>query len=82
MGIAVYRMEGLPLRAPLLLLSQLAAGVLLYGIFSLVFQRDTLGELRDFYKDKKGKSMSTTKRARSSAFARSAITTQSTWSRR
>lgn len=55
MGIAVYRMEGLPLRAPLLLLSQLAAGVLLYGIFSLVFQRDTLGELRDFIRTRREK---------------------------
>ena len=55
MGIAGYRMEGLPLRAPLLLLSQLAAGVLLYGIFSLVFQRDTLGELRDFIRTRREK---------------------------
>ena len=36
-----------PPRAPLLLLSQLAAGVLLYGLLSLVFQRETLAELRN-----------------------------------
>jgi len=39
--------EGIALRAPLLLLSQLAAGVLLYGLLSLVFQRETLAELRN-----------------------------------
>ena len=55
MGAAVYRMEGIALRAPLLLLAQLAAGVLLYGGFSLVFQRDTLRELWDFIRTRREK---------------------------
>ena len=48
MGVLVYRMERLPLSAPLLLLSQLAAGIVCYGVLAALFQRDMLRYLRNF----------------------------------
>ena len=48
MGVLVYRMERLTLSAPLLLLSQLAAGIVCYGVLAALFQRDMLRYLRNF----------------------------------